>query len=71
MQMAVFSRMTGGQRVRIAMQLSEDVLRMTADGIRKRHPDYDDDSVRWAVRRIQVGDDLFRAAWPTAPMVDP
>ena len=37
---------------------------MEADGIRRRHPDYDDRQVLLAAARLRYGDDLVRAAWP-------
>jgi len=38
-------------------------------GIRARHPDYGDEQVTWALRRLRLGDDLLRQAWPDAPLV--
>ena len=52
-------------------QLNEAVARMEADGIRRRHPDYDDRQVLLANVRLRYGDDLVRAAWPHDALVDP
>ena len=52
-------------------QLNEAVARMEADGIRRRHPDYDDRQVLLAAVRLRYGDDLVRAAWPDEPLADP
>ena len=40
-------------------------------GIRSRHPDYSDDQARYALFRLLVGDDLYRRAWPRAPVLAP
>lgn len=69
MQMAAFGRMSPGRRVEMAMQLSEDVSRIAADGIRRRHPDYDDDQVGLALHRLRLGDEIFKRAWPNAPLL--
>jgi len=47
------------------------VARMEADGIRRRHPDYDDHQVMLAAARMRHGDDLVRAAWPDEPFLEP
>jgi hypothetical protein len=52
-------------------QLNEAVAHMEADGIRRRHPDYDDRQVLLAAARLRYGDDLVRAAWPGDALVDP
>ena len=71
MQVAVYRSMPPSRRVAIGAALSEEAFVVLADGIRARHPDYDDDQVTWALRRIRVGDESFRAAWPHAPLVAP
>jgi hypothetical protein len=52
-------------------QLNEAVARMEADGIRRRHADYDDRQVLLAAARLRYGDDLVRAAWPRDRLMDP
>jgi hypothetical protein len=71
MQMARYRAMTGEQRVLEALELSDALLEVTAAGIRRRHPDYSEDEVRHALARQRFGDDLFRGAWPDAPLLDP
>lgn len=56
-------------RLRMAIQLSEDVRELSRCGIRARHPDYTPEQVEWALRRLVLGDDLFCAAWPDAPVL--
>jgi len=66
-----YRRMTPAQRVEIAAQMSEDVRAIAAAGIRARHPHDSADDVRHALFRLLYGDDLFRRAWPRAPLLAP
>ena len=63
--------MSPDRRVSVAVAMSEDMLAIVEEGIRARHPDYDEQRVRWAVLRLRVGDVAFRQAWPDAPLVAP
>ena len=60
---------TMDERLRMTIQLSEDVREISRCGIRARHPDYSPQEVEWALRRLILGDELFHAAWPAAPML--
>jgi hypothetical protein len=70
-QLIVYKAMAPGERVRLAIEMSEQAVARSAAGIRARHPDYSNQDVGWASRRMRLGDQLFRAAWPDAPLVDP
>ena len=50
--------------------MSVAIRHIAADGIRLRHPDYDEMQIRHALNRMILGDSLFKAAWPNAPMLD-
>lgn len=69
--MDVYRRMTPGQRLELAVEMSMESRAVSSAGIHLRHPDYSDDDVRWALWRMLVGHDLFVAAWPHAPALDP
>jgi hypothetical protein len=69
LQIAVYRRLGPEARVALAISMSEEARRVMAAGIRARHPEYDDNAVLAAVRRLTLGDRLFRAAWPRAPVV--
>ncbi len=66
-----YAAMTGAERVEVAWRLSLTVRGIAADGIRARHPDYDESEVRHALHRMLLGDALFQAAWPDAPLLAP
>lgn len=65
-QAAVFRRMTPEKRLELAFQMTSDLRRRLAEGVRQRHPDYSEDLVRLAVIRLTLGDDLFRKVYPEA-----
>jgi hypothetical protein len=70
-QLALLRKMSPSDRVRIAHQMSLDARAIALAAIRKRHPEYDDTSARWARFRLLVGDELFQKAWPQAPLLAP
>lgn len=70
-QIELYRSMSPARRVEIAVQLSEDVWAIAADGIGARHPGYDENQVQWALRRLRLGDELFRRVWPDAPLLAP
>lgn len=70
-QLRWLQRRTMNERLEMAIQLSEDVRELSRCGIRARHPDYDAQQVEWALRRLTLGDALFSAAWPSAPLLAP
>jgi hypothetical protein len=68
-QVEIARRQPPGERFRQAAEMSAMVVRIAGEGIRRRHPEYDDEQVVWALRRIQLGDRLFRSAWPDGPLL--
>lgn len=70
-QMECYRRMTPAARVAAAAEMSEDTRAIAAAGIRARHPMYSGSEVRHALLRLLLGDDLFRRAWPHAPLLPP
>ncbi len=64
-------RMTPSQRVEEGAKLCKLARQFMRAGIRKRHPDYTEDSVEMALARLLWGDDLFRKAKPDWPLLDP
>ena len=68
-QREVLARMSGARRIEIAFEMAASVREIAAHGIRSRHPEYDEAQVRLALFRVLLGDRLFRAAWPEAPLL--
>jgi len=69
-QWEIYARMSGSERLELALEMSVAMREITADGIRHRHPEYDETQVRHALNRMMLGDSLFRAAWPNAPLLE-
>ena len=61
--------MSPERRIKLVFEVSDTLGALAADGIKSRHPEYDDDQVTWALRRQRLGDDLFCKAWPEAPLL--
>jgi hypothetical protein len=70
-QTAVYRRMTTDQRTWAAAEMSAMTRAITLENIRARHPGYDAHQARMALYRLLVGDELFRRAWPTEPLLAP
>ena len=71
MQAAIYRRMPPGRTAELAARMSIEMRRMALDAIRGRHPEYSSEEARLALFRMLVGDDLFRRAWPRAPLLAP
>ena len=70
-QLRLLRALSGEARLGRALELSDELRTLRRAGIRARHPAYDDSAAEWALRRLTLGDDLFRRAWPSAPLLDP
>jgi hypothetical protein len=70
-QLEFYRRIGPARRLELALQMSDEMRHVTADGIRSRHPEYTDEQVRYALFRLTLGDALFCAAWPDAPLLAP
>jgi hypothetical protein len=68
---AVYRSMSPERRLAIGVQMSEDAFALMAAGIQRRHPDYDETDVAWALRRMRLGDEAFSEVWPAAPLLAP
>ena len=65
-QIEIFRRMDPEKRLQSAALLSETCRTLLAEGIRKRHPNYDEEEVRLAVIRCLLPKDLFLQVYPGA-----
>lgn len=63
-QLEIYRRMSPSRRLELALELSDNVRRLVAAGVRHRHPEYTGEEVRLAVIRLTLGDELFRKAYP-------
>ena len=70
-QLQAYRRLGPEGRVRVAAKLSADTREMARAGIRARHPEYRDEDVESALRRLLLGDEIFHRAWPKLPLLSP
>jgi hypothetical protein len=70
-QLEIYRSMSGSERLRLAMAMSDRTRATSIAGIRARHPEYSDQQARYALFRMLHGDELFRRAWPHAPLLAP
>ena len=64
-------RLSGAERVRMAVEMTESAHQISRRGISVRHPEYSTDEVQMAFVRLVLGDELFCAANPGLPLLAP
>ena len=57
------------RRLNMACAMSEGVRTLSEAGVRARHPEYSDEEVLLALRRMLLGDKLYQQVWPAARLV--
>ncbi len=62
-QVEILRRIGIEGRARMTFELSENLRRITEDGVRLRHPDWDEEAVRLEAIRLSLGDELFEKAF--------
>lgn len=65
-QMEILRRMGPEGRLRAAIALSRTSRELLSEGVRRRHPDYDERRIRLQTIHLILPEDLFRAAYPDA-----
>ncbi len=70
-QRRVLRGLSMSRKAELLDDLCETTRAIALTGIRTRHPEYDEESARWALWRSLYGDALFRRAWPHAPLLAP
>jgi hypothetical protein len=70
-QVRVWARIGPVGRLALAAAMSDDVAEVARLGIANRHAGYSLAEVRLAALRSRLGDDMFRRAFPDAPLLEP
>jgi hypothetical protein len=70
-QIEVFRKMTPERRLRAATELTQLVRKSLAEGVRMRHPEYNEEQVRLAMIRLTLPERLFLAVYPHAKEITP
>ncbi|HYV38717.1 MAG TPA: hypothetical protein VE988_23735 [Gemmataceae bacterium] len=63
-QLEIYRRMPPGRTLKMAMEMSDFMRDIAAAGVRRRHPEYDEQQVKMALIRLTAGEDLFHKAFP-------
>jgi hypothetical protein len=70
-QRYLLRRLSPTERFAQIAAMCEDARELARAGIRLRHPSYGPGEVEHALRRLLLGADLVRKAWPDRPLVAP
>jgi hypothetical protein len=70
-QIERFRKMTPEQRLQLGAKLTQIHRKRLTIGVRRRHPEYDDEQVRLAVIRLTIPEKLFLDAYPHAKEIMP
>ncbi|HEY1537727.1 MAG TPA: hypothetical protein VGF76_27090 [Polyangiaceae bacterium] len=65
-QLVVARRLGPEGRLRVAAELSEDIRRVSIEGVRRRNPTYTYEQARRVVMSALWGVQLSERVWPTA-----
>jgi hypothetical protein len=65
-QLDIFRRMGPERRLQAGLDLSRICRELLREGVRRRHPDYDERQTQLAVIRLTLPEELFSAAYPQA-----
>lgn len=70
-QIEILKRMNPERRLQLSLLLFETEKNLLMEGIRKRHPEYTQEEVKFALIRIFLGEQLFSAVYPFAKEIKP
>lgn len=59
-----FRQMSPAERAQVTFQLSDMMRSMAEKGVRRRHPEYDQQTVRLALIRLTAGEEVFNRFFP-------
>ncbi|MGA2956493.1 MAG: hypothetical protein ABSF48_12330 [Thermodesulfobacteriota bacterium] len=71
MQLEIFRRMGPEKRLQAGIALSQLCRKLLAEGVRRRHPEFDEREIKLATIRLTLPEDLFLAAYPEARHIRP
>jgi len=71
LQLEIFRRMGPEKRLQAGIELSQLCRKLLLEGVRMRHPEYDEREVKLAAIRLTLPEDLFLAAYPEGRDIRP
>lgn len=60
----IYQRMSQEERLHLGIQLTRCCRTLLAEGVKLRHPEYNEKEIQLAVARLQLGESLFRTVYP-------
>jgi len=70
-QIEIFRKMKAEQRLKMAISLTQTDRKLLMAGVRKRHPEYNENQIGLAVIRLTLGANLFSTVYPQAKDILP
>ncbi len=70
-QLKIFQAMTPEERLQRGSELTQFCRGLMADGVKYRHPEYNQDEIHLAVIRLELGEELFIKVYPHAINIIP
>ena len=71
LQIRIYRSMKDEERAEMAFRMSESVRSIAREGIRQRHPDYDDAQVHRALVALLYGAEIAVKIWPNLSVPRP
>lgn len=71
MQIDIFREMGAEKRLQAAIDLAQTSRKLLAEGVRMRHPEYNEEEVKIAVIRLMLGESLFLRVYPEGRGIQP
>ena len=59
-QFEILRRLGPEARLKIAFEMSDNLRRIVESGVRKRHPDWDEETLRHRILYLMIGKRLYR-----------
>jgi len=71
LQLEIFRRMGPEKRLQAGIELSQLCRKLLLEGVRMRHPEYNERQTKLAVIRLILPENLFLAAYPEGRDIRP
>jgi hypothetical protein len=62
-QIEIFRRVKPERKLELSFELSAFLRELIKEGVRNRHPEYSEEEVEFAVRKILLGEELFKRVY--------
>ena len=59
-QFEILRKLDAQTRIKMAFEMSNNLRQIVEDGVRNRHPDWDEETIRHRVLYLMIGKSLYR-----------